>query len=71
MKKVMLIALMGMFSLAMFAQAQDKAKSAEKKAEPAKVETTKPASKETAKPAKHHSKDAAKHGETKAEAPKK
>jgi uncharacterized protein YcfJ len=50
MKKVMLVALAAMFSISMFAQTQDKAKPAEKKAEPAKTEAVKPA-KETAKPA--------------------
>jgi len=82
MKKVMLFALMGMFSLAMFAQTQEKAKPAEKKAEPVKTETAKPAAsapstsnkpatKEEAKPVKHKSKDAAKPAEKKAETPKK
>ena len=39
---------MGMLSLSMFAQTQDKAKATEKKKEPAKVETAKPASATTA-----------------------
>jgi hypothetical protein len=71
MKKVMLIALMGMFSMTMFAQTQDQAKPAEKKkepvstaavkpAQPATKETAKsaaqPATKETAKPAKKEAK---------------
>jgi hypothetical protein len=61
MKKVMLIAIAAMFSMTMFAQAQDQAKPVEKKKEAVKTEavkTAKPAkeavtpAKETAKPAK-------------------
>ena len=72
MKKVALFALMGIFSLAVFAQTQEKAKPAEKKAEPAKTETAKPATKEAAKPAaKPATKEVAKPAEKKADAPKK
>ena len=59
MKKVMLIALAGMFSMTMFAQTQDKAKPAEKKKEPVSTEAVKPAqpaAKETAKPATREAK---------------
>jgi len=80
MKKVMLIALMGMFSMAMFAQTQDKAKPAEVKKEPAKTEAVKPATQEVVKPAtkeaakpatKHAAKPATKPTEKPAETPKK
>ena len=58
MKKVMLIALMGLFTISMFAQTPEKTKPADKKKEAPKTEMSKPAtpSKETAKPAKsgHH-----------------
>jgi len=68
MKKVMLIALMGLFTMTLFAQNQEKTKPAVKKKETPKTEVTKPAqatqaaqpAKEAAKPAKH-----AKHGEKK------
>ena len=63
MKKVMLFALMGMFSVAMFAQTQEKAKPAEKKKEPAKTEAVKPAAtKEAAKPATKEAAKPAGHG---------
>ena len=71
---------MGMFSLAMFAQTQDKTKAAEPKKETTKTEVAKPATKEEAKPAtkaatkpaaKPATKEAAKPAEKKADAPKK
>ena len=72
MKKVMLVALAAMFSVAMFAQTQEKAKPVEKKKEPAKTEAVKPA-KETVKPAtKEEGKPVAQPAEKKnAEKPKK
>ncbi|MCK9218970.1 MAG: hypothetical protein PHF97_12645 [Bacteroidales bacterium] len=51
MKKVMLVALMGLFSMTMFAQTQDKVTPTDKKKDAPKTEAVKPA-KETAKPAK-------------------
>ena len=67
---------MGMFSVAMFAQTQDKTKAAEPKKETTKTEVAKPATKEEAKPAtkaatKPATKEAAKPAEKKADAPKK
>lgn len=80
MKKVMLVALIGMFSVALLAQTQEKARPVEKKKEPAKTEQTshmasasakeaKPVTKETAKPAKHKTSHATK-SETKSETKK-
>jgi|GEM_PF-933471 len=56
MKKVMLVALIGLFTITMFAQNQGKAKPADKKKEAPKTEMTKPVqttqTTQTAQPAK-------------------
>jgi len=49
MKKVMLIALMGLFSTVMFAQNKKDAKPAETKNQPAKTEVSKPPAQESPK----------------------